>query len=210
MKNIGVPVEAVLDVGVQKETKELIECFPDAKHLLFEPVVDFNDDIRRNYEGLDYDLFNVAVSDSDGESGLKLSSICPHRRVTHANLVDEMEGEGVETTRTRRLDTVVIESGLPGPFLLKVDVDGAEMKVMRGASATLKMCSAVVVEAHPRDFFERCEFLIGKDFYLFDIVDFCYYENTMKQFDLIFANKNFVKQQGIVNFDFSKWEKFDR
>jgi Methyltransferase FkbM domain len=46
----------------------------------------------------------------------------------------------------RRLDRLVEERGLPGPFLLKIDTQGTELDVMRGAERILPQVDLVIAE----------------------------------------------------------------
>jgi FkbM family methyltransferase len=46
----------------------------------------------------------------------------------------------------RRLDLLVKEHGLPSPDLIKLDVQGSELAVLRGAGELLNACGAVVAE----------------------------------------------------------------
>jgi FkbM family methyltransferase len=52
----------------------------------------------------------------------------------------------VKPLTTRRLDALVKEYGLPSPDLIKLDVQGSEIAVLRGAGDLLKTCSALVAE----------------------------------------------------------------
>jgi FkbM family methyltransferase len=56
----------------------------------------------------------------------------------------------VRTTRT--IDSVVKERGWPAPDLVKVDVQGAEMDVLKGARATLGPASHMIVEIQHTDY----------------------------------------------------------
>ena len=53
--------------------------------------------------------------------------------------------EGADAPR-RSLDSLV--RGLPGPLAISVDVEGAELDVLRGAARALRRAAVVVVEAH--------------------------------------------------------------
>ena len=61
---------------------------------------------------------------------------------------DVREGDAVlrtETVPLRRLDGLL--AGLEGPMILKVDVQGAELEVLRGAGDRLRDVVAIIVEA---------------------------------------------------------------
>ena len=48
--------------------------------------------------------------------------------------------------RTSRLDTVVKDRGFQLPDLIKIDVQGAEVDVLKGMTQTLKSCQHLIVE----------------------------------------------------------------
>ena len=50
LSNRGIRIGTVLDVGVLTGTAELMAHFPQALHMLFEPVVEFNPEIARNLQ----------------------------------------------------------------------------------------------------------------------------------------------------------------
>ena len=69
----------------------------------------------------------------------------------------------------RGLDSLVEETALPGPYLLKLDVQGAEASILSGASRTLARTEAVVVEILVEDFAPIHAALAQNDFVLFDV-----------------------------------------
>jgi hypothetical protein len=129
--------------------------------------------------------------------------------------------------RRAKLDSIMRETPFQAPYLLKIEVDGHEISVLRGADKVLDNTSIVVIEA-PLDrallpkFFERANHLLAKGFRLMDIVDLSYYNGILWQADLIFVKEDFVKkidrlkpfQAKSFNFEGSKWfalnnNKFD-
>lgn len=92
---------------------------------------------------------DLPLSDSDGTAELAIAG--------------EEAGEGKHTlskygnnnkntikVETKRADTIVESSEAPSPSVVKIDVEGAELKVLRGMKNILRdSCRLVFVEVHP-------------------------------------------------------------
>jgi FkbM family methyltransferase len=92
----------------------------DARITVFPVAVSEQDGVAR---------FNV--TDNDGESS-SLLDLGRHRELfPHVGVARTIE------VPTRRLDSALAEKGLPGPDLLMVDVQGAELQVLRSLSPSL-------------------------------------------------------------------------
>jgi FkbM family methyltransferase len=214
IKSLGIPVETVIDIGVLTGTGELMAAFGDRKHLLVEPIVEWNDTIKRNYAkaGIDFTLANVASSNADGTMNMETSTVYPGQPISHARLTDKSQGANLRTVLVRKLDTLLREYPLPGPYLLKIDVDGVEVQILEGSLETLPKTNVIVIEANVRNFIERASFLLNNGFELFDIVDPCYYDDQLRQFDLVFLNSRMVTERGLdmykKAFDMTKWVNY--
>jgi len=212
--SLGIPIETVLDIGILTGTGELMAVFGDKRHLLVEPIEEWNDTINASYtkHKIDYTLINVAASDENGTMNMETTSVIPGRAISHARLTDRAIGENVRSVSVRTIDSLMQDYPLPGPYLLKIDVDGVEIKVIRGAKETLKSVNVIVIEANIKNFLERATYLKGSGFELFDIVDPCYYDGRLRQFDLVFLNSAMVTERGLdmykVAFDITKWESY--
>ncbi len=147
LKSLGFAPETVIDVGVADGTFELYDTFPRSRQLLVEPLAEFEHVLRylqRRY-GAEYVL--AAAGPSDGVTRIETGSNAHGASV----LTDQME-EGSQTRPGRevplaRLDTLVKERQLPGPYLIKVDVQGYELEVMEGATGLLPQTEVVILEA---------------------------------------------------------------
>jgi len=101
----------------------------------------------------------------------------------------------VELT-TRRLDTLATEHDLPSPDLVKLDVQGAELDVLRGAGSLLHTCSALIAEVSLLRGNEgapvAAEVIAGINDHGFKCVDICKIRRTavgsVGQLDLLFVN----------------------
>jgi FkbM family methyltransferase len=76
---------------------------------------------------------------------------------------------GVQRVPVMRLDDLVAELGLRPPFLLKLDVQGAEVQALRGARKMLADTSVVICEADVADFQAINAELLAAGFFLYDI-----------------------------------------
>lgn len=203
----GVPVAAVLDVGVQRATGSLIEVYPDVPHLLFEPVASFHPDIRKNYQAIRHEIVGVALSDVDGVGHMQ-SAMIDGKEVSHAWLAKT--GDEVKVAR---LDTMAPQYDFKGPYLLKIDVDGADIpaKIVDGAAGVMGDVSIVVCEMVTARFMDLAGRIGSYGFGLWDIVESCYYDGVFYQCDAIFirndliAKKPALKPFDFKNFDPNKW-----
>jgi FkbM family methyltransferase len=192
LRRAGVPVGTIIDVGAQEETLELRQVFPDLRHILFEPASEFHEALRTNYAGMDYVLAPVALSDQDGTGCLR--KLAPDgKKIIQANLVDGSGDGPLETVTTTRLDSFMKNRSDSKPYLLKLDVDGLEMAIMRGSEGIWDDVSCVIVEATADSLVERMNFLLSKGFKLFDIVDQCYYYDMFSQVDLVFVAEKLME-----------------
>jgi FkbM family methyltransferase len=193
-----IPLSSIVDVGVRECTWELLKAFPDKRQYLFEPVGVFVKDIEKNYAQIDYQLHKMALSDIDTDEYLVLSSIERDSKVTHSQIVDKpvkVDGQFVvacEKILVRRFDSLELSGKIDSDFLLKVDVDGKDLNVIRGFGETLQKASAVIIECTFANLLERVGFLASSGFELVDLVDFCYYGPSLYQVDAVVVRKDLV------------------
>lgn len=214
LKALGVPVGTVVDVGVLNSTWELLTAFQNSRQLLIEPIVEWNEVIERTYSqaGIDFEIINIAASDADGVMNMKVVSVVPGKPISHAHLTSQVSGNDLREVTVRKLDSLLAERDEPRPYLLKIDVDGVEMQILAGAKKMLDECSIVVIEANITNYLERATVLEEAGFQLFDIVDPCYYDSRLRQFDLIFLSRKTIEDLSIdmykEKFDYNKWEVY--
>src|SRR5271165_5559921 len=128
---------------------------------------------------MDYVLVPLALSNNDGQGHLRKIAI-DGGAVSHSMLVDPSDGGPSEKVQTMRLDSFMKNRGDRKPYLLKIEVDGYEIPIMRGSEGLLKDVSCLIVEAPVNTVAERLNVILSKGFKLFDFVDQCYYFGVMR------------------------------
>jgi len=190
LRRLELPIDTILDVGIQHSTPSLIEVFPDKRHILFEPIDDYFNQITKNYSSMDYELVNAAVCDVDGTVTLHSERKTLGTEISHSWIVQKAT-ENSRVVDSIRLDTFLSKKSNLGSCLLKIDVEGAEIpiSILQGGRETLKHTSVVVIEMTVDRFVERAKLLDQAGFDIWDIVALCYYGDCLWQCDVIFVSR---------------------
>ena len=145
LKRLGFAPGTVIDVGVAAETMELYDEFPAVPLLLIEPLAEFEPflkEIAREHNG-QYEL-----SVAGEKRGTAVLNVHPDK--LGSSLLREVEGESVDGIPREvpmvTIDDLCAERGLRGPYLIKADVQGAELRVLGGCLRTLEQTEAVILE----------------------------------------------------------------
>ena len=145
---VGVRPASVLDVGVATGTPELYRIFPDARYLLVDPLEENEPHMKAILERLKGEYVVAAAAAKSGTMRMNVSA--DPRRLWGASLFATQHEQGAEmverTVPTVRLDDVLAERKFEPPFLIKIDAEGAELEVLKGAEDALQRTLAVILE----------------------------------------------------------------
>jgi len=104
----------------------------------------------------------IAVGNSDGEVQFSVMADPSMGKLATSTFQSEAEFEQSLTVQMQRLDTLVFEQGLPLPDVIKIDVEGAEADVLKGAARTLAQRRArIFLEAHSPALARECSDLLS-------------------------------------------------
>lgn len=122
---------------------------PSGQVFAFEPVPANAEQIRYNARANSFSnvqVHTVAVSDSDGVAGFRLTDFSTTGKFSAL-------GPGTGHTEilvpTRQLDRMVFSAEIPAPALIKLDAEGAEPAILKGAAQVLaKIRPILLIELH--------------------------------------------------------------
>lgn len=197
----------VIDVGVAQGTFALYEEYPKAHLILIEAVQEYEPELReisRKYQG---DYVIAAATSMPGEIAINVHN--DHMGGSSV-LLETMEGDvngSQRKIKAIRVDDLIKERNLPGPYLLKVDVQGAELDVLDGASGILDDTELILLEVSmyqfmkgAPQFYDVIEYMKRHGFVVYDI-----YDGSVRPLDGALGQVDiaFVKESGIFRRDHS-------
>lgn len=205
ISSIGFNPKTILDVGVGYGTPTLYSAFPYSKIALIEPLVEFEEAMKNILSHREGDYILAAAGKEN-----KLVKFNKHlNQLDASSLLKEQTGpqtDGEEITVSMiKLDDYVLSKNYEAPYILKVDVQGAELDVIEGAHNILKDCEVIVLEVslfeflkESPQFYEVINFMHRKGFVPYDIVPGWTrpLDQALGQVDIVF-----VKEHGFFRKD---------
>lgn len=143
------PGDDVIDVGAHRGdvTRKFVQSAPGGRVLAIEPLPHLAEQLR-NTVGADVIVEQCALT--DGEPGelefLHVVNNPGYSGLKERDYPDAPEFEKL-TVKTERLDTLVERHGIK-PTFIKIDVEGAELLVLRGARKTIETYRPVIAVEH--------------------------------------------------------------
>jgi len=214
---LNAPRPVVFDVGANRgqSVERYLKVFPGAEIYAFEPgAAAYADLVARFASNQRVHPFRQALSDSAGEAAFHVNSADYTSSLlaaaagvgafVDARLLAEVERVRVQTTTLAAFSS---EHSISGPDILKLDVQGAELLVLRGADPLLSRGAIAIVYTEVQFaplysgqcyFDEVSGFLRARGYSLFGLYDLQYGVNGLLAWaDALFASQACLASGGL-------------
>ncbi len=193
INRLGFEPATVIDVGAALGTFDLYDLFPQSRHILIEPIAENEPYLAKICKKLGNAEYHIAAAAS--EPGTLTLSVNPG--LVNSSLVTAGDTtppiSEMRTVKVVSLDQLCRDRNLQPPFLVKVDVDGKEMEVLKGAVQVLEATEYLIIESTCfGQMNEVVDFMREHGFAIYDIVDPVYRpgDHALWQVDLAFVKRS--------------------
>ena len=197
----GLNPSTIFDVGAGRTgTLALFRNFADKKNVMIEPITEYESTIKK-------------AAKKHGANNYEL--------------IAKKAYSSVAASDYTTLDEIADNGKYEPSYLKKIDVDGEDLEVAKGATTLFPQTDCIIVESIPpwklwfykdhdkitetitpveqdRDAFSFMHFFNKHDFILYDIVDMLYDENSLTGVDLVFISKRFLSSSTLLRHDPAK------
>ncbi len=203
LQNLG-EINTIIDVGVNQGTPSLYKAFENCNIVLVDPLLDYNKEVIRGIEKQYKNVFLIpkgaggkkeTLNFNINKTSLGRSSMLKRTSVT------ESKNPQYETIQVKidRLDVMIKELNLPGPYGIKIDTEGYEMNVLNGSVNLFNDTKFIITETSMAKRFEDSyffedliSFMGDNNFRAYDILDISRSDDIgTKYIDIAFIRENF-------------------
>jgi len=188
----------IVDVGAADGTFPLLKIYPKSRYLWIEPLIEFENYLKKLATKYNGDYIISAAGKIDGKIKLNV-----HPDLVGSSILNESDGleaDGFEReVNIIRLDDLVNKYKLDSNILLKVDVQGAELDVLDGSQNLMNNSEVIILEVSFFKFlktnpelFDVIYYMKSKGFVVYDIFSGHNrpLDNAPAQRDILFVKEN--------------------
>ena len=151
LKNMNVQPKVIYDIGacVMHWTKEAKKIWPDAKIVMFD-AMDHAEFLYKE-SGLDYNCGNP-IGDECKDVYFYENAMDPAGNSIYKENTQFFTEEHKVLKKMETLDHIMKRKKYPLPDFIKIDVQGAELDVLKGAEKALTNCKDIIIEMQHQEY----------------------------------------------------------
>lgn len=198
LKACGFNPEFIVDIGayIGEWTEQFLEIFPGKRVLMLEAQQSksiFLEKVTSKYKEVNYLISLLSAADGN------VVSFYENETASHVGSGKEHNTPGKKEYLTQTLDKIIEINNYPFPAFLKLDVQGHELEVLKGAQQCLTHCEVCLMEVTFLDFgsgdpliLEVLNFMDTKGFQVYDISQLMRRpkDKALYQADVFFVKKS--------------------
>jgi FkbM family methyltransferase len=199
LKGTGFTPTTIVDVGVATDTEDLYFHYPTVKYLFVEPLAEFEPSLQVLCSKFNGVYMLAAAGPTDGTLEINVSPDLGGS--SKFRTIESNDGAYSMVPRTvpqYKIDTMWEALGLTGPALLKIDVQGGELEVLKGAEKVLNNFEVILMEVGVTEgyvgqpiFHEYLNYMAERGFVMYDIIHTGYSDaGLLYQLDIVFVKKD--------------------
>lgn len=156
LKRCGFEPATVIDVGAAFGLWSMAcyRCFSEARFILIEPLEEYSPFLESHSREIGGTYIQAAAGSRSGTQEINV-----HPDLVGSSFFSEEEGSRADgiprSVNVFKLDEVLGDLDASAPFLMKLDVQGSELEVLEGASATLGLVEVIFIEVSFFNFLEN-------------------------------------------------------
>ncbi len=194
LRSLATNSKTIVDAGVFEGTPNLYKAFPELPFVLIDPARGIEETMisRPN----NYTFVKKGIGDAKGKLTLNVNrgktSLLNYKGVFGFDALERYEVE------IDRLDTILEDVGAKGPFGIKMDIQGFELKAIHGMTGIMPQVDFIICEANIRDtaegsyqFSDLVAELLKHDFVFFNILN--NFKPNARFYDVVFLPRGSEK-----------------
>jgi FkbM family methyltransferase len=153
-----------------------------------------NENNEKYLSQLNYKYFIEVLSDKKKELSFFSRSLGSDSYFQENTNIYDNSNVNIKTSNT--LDNLVNQNNLPSPDFLKIDTQGSEIDILRGAKKTIVNCKLIYLEcpiidfnAGSPNFYQYIKYLESLNFVPYDICEVHHINKVLVQIDILFIEK---------------------
>ena len=175
----------IFDLGAASGTPALYDAFAGRRFVLVEPLTEYRAALEKWQSKIDCEIVPAAVGAAAGTASIEIDP----RRMTMSTMCERSPLTAADSHGERRTIDVMTVDDIAAKYAstddriaMKIDVEGMELDVLRGATTALARTELLIVETCVARCYENdsnihsvSEFLRSRGFELFDILFLAYH-----------------------------------